>query len=80
MFKLLILFLFSFCVYAEDLTTNVYNKVITGTDYVGNQYLVISSDTGMQIYSTTQLYTKNNRVRSIILSVDDFDKLVKTYR
>lgn len=71
----LLLFLFSIASNADNLTTNQYRKVISGSDQQGSSYLIIQSDNKTEIYSTQQLISGNKFIRSIILTDNDFRNL-----
>ena len=71
--------LFSFNCFSAEHTTNVYRTVYTGVDYLNHEYLIILDGQQTLIYSTTQLFTKNNRVSSIILQPDEFSRIVREF-
>lgn len=76
----LIFLLFNNICFAEDLTTNSYRKVIKGVDFLNHEYLLIESDSKIEIYSMEQLFTQHNRVSSIILTPENFSKLVSEFK
>lgn len=76
---MLILFLLSVNISAEELTENSYRKVYAGLDYENHQYLIISDDSKTLIYSTEKLYARHNAVPSIILNDTDFKNLLEQF-
>ena len=76
---LVVLLLLSFNCFADDYTENAYRRVFTGFDYLEHEYLVVSDDAQTKIYSMTPLFTKNNKVSSIILNPDDFQRMISEF-
>lgn len=72
----IIILVTSFGSFAEDLTQNSNRKVIVGKDFLNHDYLIIQSDMKTEIYSMEQLFTQHNKVSSIILNPNDFERMV----
>jgi len=76
----IIIFFVSFTCSAENWTQNRYQKVVAGKDYVGHEYIILESDMNIVIYSMEQLFTQHNKVSSILLIPEDFNKLINEYK